>query len=81
MKDDKKTSKKEKKLKKVHKKNEVSGKGVFGEDSDAFKTAINKVQGWSKKYKTYDEIPDELIPAEYDFRNIEGFDFTGQVRD
>ena len=61
----------------MHKKNEVSGKGNFGEDTEQFKNAVNKVQHWAKKYKTYDEIPDELIPSEYDFRNIEGYDFTG----
>lgn len=26
-------------------------------------------------------MPDEVIPDSYDFRNIDGFDFTGKLRD
>jgi hypothetical protein len=28
-----------------------------------------------------DLIPDSLIPGNYDFRDIEGYDFTNKVRD
>jgi hypothetical protein len=42
---------------------------------------LEKAQSWSKKYKTADEIPDSEIPAEYDFTNIDGYDFSGPVRD
>jgi len=34
-----------------------------------------------KKYKSADEIPDNLIPDGYDFRSIDGFDFTNPLRD
>jgi hypothetical protein len=47
----------------------------FGE-GELFKEALAKVQSYSKK-----EIPDKDIPASYDLSDIDGFDFTGQVRD
>ena len=34
-----------------------------------------------KNFKTPDHIPDNLVPDHYDFRNIDGFDFTGPLRD
>ena len=34
-----------------------------------------------KKYKNAEDIPDNLVPETYDFRNIDGYDFTGEVRD
>jgi hypothetical protein len=46
-----------------------------------FEAALEKAQSWAKKYKSADEIPDELIPESYDMRNIDGFDFTNPLRD
>lgn len=46
-----------------------------------FEEALKKAQSWAKKYKTADEIPDALIPESYDFRNLDGFDFTNPLRD
>lgn len=43
--------------------------------------AVEKAQSYGKKYKTSDEIPDSEIPLNYDFSNIEGYDFTGPIRD
>jgi hypothetical protein len=34
-----------------------------------------------KQYKTSEEIPDDKLPENYDFRNIGGYDFTGGFRD
>ena len=65
----------------MHKKHPVSGKNDFSEKNDAFFSAVQKVQHWRKKYNSIEEIPDSLIPDEWDFRNIGGFDFTGPVRD
>jgi C1A family cysteine protease len=42
---------------------------------------LEKVQSYGKKYKTADDIPDSELPETYDFTNIDGFDFTGPVRD
>jgi C1A family cysteine protease len=42
---------------------------------------LTKAQAWGKKYKTADEIPDSEIPDQYDFTNIDGYDFTNPVRD
>jgi hypothetical protein len=39
------------------------------------------VQEWAKKYKAADEIPDSLLPETFDFRNVDGFDFTNPLRD
>eukprot|EP00356_Strombidium_inclinatum_P003629 CAMPEP_0170485226 /NCGR_PEP_ID=MMETSP0208-20121228/4534_1 /TAXON_ID=197538 /ORGANISM="Strombidium inclinatum, Strain S3" /LENGTH=279 /DNA_ID=CAMNT_0010758809 /DNA_START=1218 /DNA_END=2053 /DNA_ORIENTATION=- len=33
------------------------------------------------KYKNAEDIPDNMIPESYDFRNIDGFDFTNPLRD
>jgi cathepsin C len=54
----------------------------FGPDSgEDFNKALAKAQSWYNKYKTADEIEDKLIPEQYDFRNIDGFDFTNPLRD
>lgn len=33
------------------------------------------------KYQTAEEIPDDQLPDHFDWRDVQGFDFTGQVRD
>lgn len=62
-------------------KGKESGKGKFGEDTKHFKKAAAKAQSWAKKYKKPEEIPASVIPNTWDFRNIEGYDFTGHLRD
>jgi len=42
---------------------------------------LDKVQNYAKKYKTADDIPDSEIPESLNFANIDGFDFTGPIRD
>ena len=55
---------------------------MFGSKGGSdFKAALAKAQKWSKTYKSADDIPDKLIPDSYDFRNIDGFDFTNPLRD
>lgn len=54
---------------------------MFGESSAEFKAALDKARAWSKKYKTADEIPDSEIPASYNFANLEGYNFLGEIRD
>ena len=56
------------------------GKKQFGKDKD-FGKVYDKIEALRKKYKTADEIPDKEVPQDYDLSNIEGFDFTGKVRD
>lgn len=67
--------------KKSFTKNPLSGSGKFGEKTDEFVHSYTKAQKWAKKYKTPDEIPDSLIPDSYDFRNLDGYDYTGPLRD
>lgn len=67
--------------KKVFTKNPLSGAGKYGEKTDEFFHSYTKAQKWAKKYKTPDEIPNELIPESYDFRNLDGYDYTGPLRD
>ena len=62
-------------------KNPLAGTKPFGSESDDFFRALNKAQSWKKKYNDIDEIPDSMVPSSYDFRNIDGYDFTGPVRD
>jgi hypothetical protein len=42
---------------------------------------LSSVQEWYKNYSSADEIPDKMIPEEFDLRTIEGFDFTNPLRD
>jgi hypothetical protein len=56
-------------------------KPKFGEDTVEFKNVIKKAQSWAKKYKTADDIPDAELPESYNFANIDGYDFTGPIRD
>lgn len=56
-------------------------KPKFGDKSPEFKKALEKVQYYTTKYKTADDIPDSELPESLDFTNIDGFDFTGPVRD
>lgn len=62
-------------------KNAASGKKKFGEKTDEFINAASYAQRFMKRYKTADHIPDHEVPKEYDLRNIEGYDFTGSLRD
>lgn len=77
MRDDKDKKPQEKKDEKPKEK----AKPKFGDNSPEFKKAHEKVMQYSKKYKTADDIPDSELPESYDFTNIDGFDFTGPVRD
>ena len=77
----KESDKKPSRFDKKFKKNEASGEGKFGEDSSKFKEAASLAQKWQKKYKNPDEMPDSVIPDSWDFRNIGGYDFTGDLRD
>lgn len=64
-----------------HHKHKVQAK-VFGNETDPrFVKALKNAQEWSKNYTTADSIPDEKIPKQYSFKNIDGFDFTLAVRD
>lgn len=46
-----------------------------------FTDALEKAQSWYTKYASANEIPDSAIPDSYDFRNVDGFDFTNPLRD
>ena len=48
----------------------------FGEGGDLFKSALAKVTSFSEK-----EIKDADIPSKWDLSDIDGYDFTGKVRD
>jgi len=52
-----------------------------GKDDKLFKQTVDEAQKWRKQYASPTDIPDSAIPDSYDFRNINGYDFTGPVRD
>ena len=57
-------------------------KKKFGRAGDEeFKVALEYAQQWQKKYANSEDIPDEEIPENHDFRNIQGYDFTNPHRD
>lgn len=51
------------------------------EKSDDFKKAVEKAHSFRIKYKDIKEIPDSLLPETWDWRNIEGYDFTSEIID
>lgn len=49
--------------------------------SQSYLKALATAQSWSQLYSSADEIPDDKLPESYDFRNLDGHDLTGPVRD
>ena len=62
-------------------KNSLSGKNKFGEKTPEFKDTIQRAQYWMNNFKKPDDIPNKNVPDNYDFRNLNGYDFTGPLRD
>jgi hypothetical protein len=57
-------------------------KKPFGNSDDTdFVKALDYAQQWQKKYESSDKIPDAEIPANHDFRDIQGYDFLNEHRD
>lgn len=52
-----------------------------GKDDKLFAKTLEEAQKWRKQYSSAQDIPENAIPEAYDFRNINGYDFTGPVRD
>lgn len=52
-----------------------------GKDDKLFAKTLEDAQKWRKQYSSAQDIPSSSIPDSYDFRNINGYDFTGPVRD
>lgn len=42
---------------------------------------LEKAQKFQKKYSSSEMILDDELPKHFDWRNIDGYDFTGQIRD
>ena len=61
------------------KEEEISTK--FADGSDDFKKALAHAQKWHKKYPTADAIPEDEIPKNYTFKNIDGYNFMQPIRD
>ena len=53
---------------------------MFGEGKD-FQNTLAKVQKYMKTYAKADDIPDSELPESFDWRNVDGYDFTGDIRD
>jgi len=49
--------------------------------SKSYLEALSTAQSWSKLYNSAADIPDDKLPESYDFRNLNGHDLTGPVRD
>ena len=52
----------------------------FGK-GDEFTKSLDSAQKFQKKYTSYSEIPDTELPEQFDWRNVDGYDFTSQIRD
>lgn len=59
-----------------------SGKkeATFGEGSD-FQAAWAQAKKPSEMFPQAESIPDDRVPDSFDWRDVNGFDFTGKVRD
>ena len=53
---------------------------AFGKGPE-FSKALETAQQFQKKYSSAEQIPDGELPAQLDWRNFDGYDFTGKVRD
>lgn len=53
---------------------------AFGTQED-FKEKWEKARKYQKKYKDAASIPDEELPEKFDWRDIDGIDFTNPIRD
>jgi cathepsin C len=42
---------------------------------------LEKTQKWAKEYKTANDIPDSSIPEQYNYADIDGYNFLGPIRD
>lgn len=62
-------------------KNPLSGQKKFGEKTEDFRIAAKKAQKFRNTYRDPDHIPDHEVPDSFDLRNINGYDFTGNIRD
>lgn len=61
---------------------QIDEQAEFGDMQDPkFSEALQHAQSWAKKYAKSEDIPDEMLPETFDLRNINGFDFTGSIRD
>jgi hypothetical protein len=47
----------------------------------AIEDALEEARKYQKKYPSADKIPDEEVPANFDWRNVQGVDFTNIHRD
>ena len=57
-----------------------AGQKTFGEGED-FAKALAEAQKYQKKYSSADQIPDNELPENFDWRNVGGHDFTNKHRD
>lgn len=46
----------------------------------AYKQKIESAQQWQKTYSSAAEIPDDKVPDNYDFRNINGVNLLTETR-
>ena len=53
---------------------------TFGQGK-GWSKALEKAQKYQQKYSSYDQIPDDELPASFDWRNVDNYDFTGEIRD
>ena len=42
---------------------------------------MKKAHSFRNKYKNIEEIPEEVLPDTWDWRNIDGYDFTSAIYD
>ena len=53
---------------------------TFGEGAD-FQAALAQARKPQEQYNSAELIPDDHLPEQFDWRDVNGFDFTGKVRD
>jgi len=58
---------------------EAEGATVFGQGSE-FEIALEKARSFQQKYSSAEQIPDSELPANFDWRNVHGYDFTNKHR-
>jgi hypothetical protein len=60
---------------------DLEKKKKFGSDNSEFKKVLKKAQHWANSFNSATEIPDDKLPTDLDWSNVEGYNFMGDFRD
>jgi hypothetical protein len=57
----------------------IHGKALY-QKGDGYKAAVEEAQAFMKKYEKPEDIPDDELPENFDWRNVKGYDFVAKPK-